>query len=403
VSKSTSVHASLEREERSSNRDMVFSFRWRCVLTGRHSLLPLACLVSACQTSPSVTPIHPEVYDYLVQDLCVDDAGQMLAADPATCRNRRNVKLGEPLPYLLTDWDKREKRAYQAVSSFPIRGEDGLTRIMVSKTFPDNLETDFAFGFNVERGDGFDLIDINFDGFASFIRTFDGGCQDQLWAPSLTLRDPSTPSQRAGGWLLFPLSRSPGEWLEVEAVVHTTAKIQLSKVTGNTDCKSGSSLGQTYWYAPADYLFESSKALRAIKSAHFASDDLASENNALEVYYFTREYGFTRWEAWVPRGRCYKIAAEVPSGNLRPHCDPERRLPKPYAGEGVGRPELDLRARCDLMVDSNTRHPDVNRWGDQDWVRIDCRDNTRFVALERPHLMLSREMAQTNGVDDVDF
>lgn len=367
------------------------------------AVLLLAACASACQATQQREPINPELYDYLVQDVCLDDEGGVTGADPATCEKRRNVVIGEPIPYLLTDWDTQGKRAFQAVSSFPVRAEDGHTRIMVSKNFGADLGADFEFEFNPLRGDGYDLLDINFSGFVSFIRTFDGSCGDQLWAPSLGLRDIERPGVRSGGWILFPLKEPPGSWAPITTVVNKTAKIQLGQPLANSQCASGSSLARTFWHAPADYNFESGKTLRAIKSLHFAATDVGAENNALELYYFTKEYGFTRWEAWIPRRRCYDIAANTPPGQLRPNCEPDRSPPKADLALGAGDPKLNLRARCSRLIVSATGHPDVDRWGGQDWVRIDCRDNSRHSPLRKPQLMLANEMAQINGVDDVDF
>ena len=71
--------------------------------------------------------------------------------------------------------------------------------------------------------------------------------------------------------------------------------------------------------------------------------------------------------------------------------------------EPASGPELDLRDRCVDMNVTSTGHPDVERWGDQDWVRVDCRDLTRYVALNEPIIMLDKRMAQINGVDDIDY
>lgn len=349
-------------------------------------------LASACQASPSYGQIDPELYDYLVQDVCLDVAGEVTGEDPANCSFRRNLGVNENLPYLLTDWDQTAQIAYQTVSSTPVLGLDGHVRIMVSKSFPEEISSDFLFSFEPSRGDGYDLLDINSRDFTSFIRTFDGGCQDQLWAPALNLRDPRSPRERAGGWLLFPLAPAPSAWSDVESKVHTIAKIQLSRSVTSPGCHSGESVAKTFWHPPEDYVFESGKILRAIKSEHFASPDLSSAENSLELYYFTKEYGFSRWEAWVPRERCYGTADKTPEGLLRPHCDPDRRPAQVYRGDFNKNPELDLRSRCDRMIVTGTGQPDIALWGGQEWVRIDCRDNTRWIRLNKPQLMISESM-----------
>lgn len=349
-------------------------------------------LTSACQAEPPHRKIDPELYDYLVQDVCLDASGEVTSNDPVECPRRRNLDVAEKAPYLLTDWDKGAQIAYQAVSSTPVLAAGGDVQIMVSKTFPDEISSDFSFKFDPSRGDGYDLIDINVKDFISFVRTFDGGCKDQRWASTLDSRDERAPYAGLGGWLLFPLAPAPSAWSDVASKVHPIAKIQLSTAGTNPACQSGENFAKTVWHPPQDYVFESGKVLRAIKSEHFASPDLSSRENSLELYYFTREYGFTRWEAWVPRRRCYTIAETTPEGQLRPHCEPDRRPARVYQRDSKKSSELDLRARCDRMIVSETGQPDTASWGGQEWVRIDCRDNSRLVRLNEPQLMVSEGM-----------
>ncbi|MEO1220194.1 MAG: hypothetical protein AAFY42_02430 [Pseudomonadota bacterium] len=356
-----------------------------------------------------------ELYDYLVQDVCINDQGEAIAGDPAVCPKTRNIKVGEPSPYIVTDWDTANSVSYTAWNSIPVQGEDGNVRVMVSKSLETLFDEDYSFSFRPAR-DGFDLIDLSFGSYASVIRTSDGGCLDQLFSPRLArnLRSGTrfnrrrphslamlhSPQTRAGGWILFPFELAPSQWPQTSSLVHRNVRTPLQPESG---CNTGGSRGVTYWNAPADYAFERNedgvrKTLRAIRSDHFGKRNLSSRSNALERFYFTREYGMTRWEAWIPRRRCVARAERAPQGSLRSQCFPEAG--EPASGDY---PELPLRDRCQDLNGTDTGHPDVARWGDQDWVRVDCRDMTRYVELRQPVLMLDRNMAQINGVDDIDF
>jgi hypothetical protein len=87
----------------------------------------------SCSTAAAQTAAHPELYDYLVQDVCVDSNDRIIAGDPATCSRHRNLKLGEKSPFVLTDWNTRFRTTNFAWSSFPVRGIDGRTRVITVK------------------------------------------------------------------------------------------------------------------------------------------------------------------------------------------------------------------------------------------------------------------------------
>jgi hypothetical protein len=374
---------------------------------------------AAALLCPSLTQAQSkasaELYDYLVQNVCVDAKGEAVKGDPAVCSMTRNIKVGEPSPYLLTDWDTAHGVSYGAWNSIPVLGEDGNKRVLVSKSLLSRYDADFTFSFNVIN-DGFDLIDLTYGPYASIIRTYDGGCLDQLFSPrtARNLRRGtrfnrrrthsrsilSAPEARAGGWILFPFDLPPSEWPQTTWVAHPNVRTPLQAESG---CNTGGSRGVTFWNAPIEYSYEGNedgvrKSLLTIRSDHFGKRNLSSKSNALEMFYFTREYGMTRWENWVPRRRCIAEADRVPMGTLRSQCFPERG--DPAVGDY---PEVPLRNRCNDLNATDTGHPDVARWGDQDWVRVDCRDMTRYVELNQPVLMLDKRMAQINGVDDIDF
>jgi hypothetical protein len=325
--------------------------------------------------------ISPELYDYLVQDVCIDDAGSITAEDPITCAKRRDIMLGEKSPYLLTDTDTSNNATYQAMNSVPVRGTDGSIRILYPKLNQGPFDKSFRMTRFTESVDGYDLADISNSDFVSMIRTSDGGCFDQIWSRT---GKHQTVAQRAGGWALFPLATPPGQWLPSQSEIIRTHKVQLTSGLGH--CKNGSSRGITYWTRAAPFVFNTGKTVSAITSSHFANARLSRVNNALERFYFSREYGFTRWEAWVPQQRCVKER-----GKTAAICFPGRADYPPS-----------LHGRCNQNNKGSTGIAGLNRWGNQNWVRVDCRDLTNHIALDTPTRLMTRDMANTNGVRDID-
>jgi len=342
-------------------------------------IVVMLSLLSA--VSPARAGANAELLDYLIQDVCVNASDIAIAGDPASCGSRRNIRIGEPSPYIVTDFDRGNNNAtYFAMNSFPVLGMDGTVKVMHAKSGQGNFTANYAFNFDVAR-DGYDFTDTTNSGYASFVRTSDGGCYDQIWS-----RNGSAASMidRAGGWILFAFAGLPSNWAQTNIAHPTTYHVQLTP--NRPGCQNGHSTGTTYWNAPAAYQFETYKVLTAIRSDHFANDTLSQSGNALERYYFTKEYGFTRWEAWMPQSRCF---SERGSGD--PSCHPENAAAYPLQG------------RCSIMNTSSTGIPGLDAWGGQYWVRVDCRDQTNYIAINTPMIMLDNVMAQNDGYVDIDY
>lgn len=340
-------------------------------------LAALPAALAALAPAPQPLRADPELLDYLIQDVCLDARGQPAPGDPALCARRRNLQVGEPTPYLVRDFDAAipGHLGYQASTSFPVRGADGGAMVMVVKNLASGFAPDFKFEFSPAR-DSFDLIDVSHGHFASVIRTSDGGCFDQAFTG---VERPRGLADRSGGWILFPLDSAPSHWPAQSIREGRTWKLQLTRDVGA--CANSTALGLTRWTAPATVTFETGRKLKAIRSDHFASTRLGDANNALERFYFTREYGFSRWEAWLPLERCQ---ADLRDGRCK-----------------AGRADYALLSRCAELDRAAKQTPGLMRLGGQDWVRVDCRDQTRYTPLARPQLMLG-SLARQNGLVDLE-
>lgn len=333
-------------------------------------------MVSACSAQ---APEQGSLTDYLIQDVCVDGSDRALPSDPATCPRKRNLKVGEGLFYILTDYDSATGQSFQATSSIPVRGANGKLLILIVKSLEGSFGTGYTFNFRPER-DAFDLIDVSNSKYASIIRTFDGGCFDQVFSHDGSR---TTLANRAGGWILFPLESAPGAWPRVQSVNHMTYRMQLSD--RGEACRDNHASGLTRWVNPALTIFESGKSLIAIRSDHFASGNLDQAENSFERNYFTREYGLTRWEAWQTLAYCQKTL-----GVSSPRCRPEDPA-NPWLG------------RCTKLKDETTGHPGSAIIGGQSWVRVMCRDQTHFIPLRFQQKFLNGMIANGSGQADIDY
>jgi hypothetical protein len=314
--------------------------------------------------------------DYLIQDVCVNAAGVVIPGDPASCPTHRNVRIGERVPYLVTDRDTANaNQTYQALFSYPVPAYDGTLKVLVSKNMQGAFNENFSFNFDEDR-DGFDLLDAS-GLYISGIRTSDGGCLDQIIS-----RDTS---QRSGGWIFFATDLGGGELNHQIRIERLNANPPAACRQANTD-KSGNyqSVSQTtaptahdVWNPPTNWTYVSGKNLRSLITYHYANYQLAQVNNALERFFFTREYGFTRWEAWVPLARCQN---EHGAGSS---------ICQPASADNF------LKGRCEASTATSV-------WGNQTWVRIDCRDSTNYIPLKTPVLPLDTKMGQSHGQVDID-
>lgn len=299
------------------------------------------------------------INDFLIQDVCVDANDRPIEGNPATCAKHRNVRAGELVPYLHTDYGPNGAR-YQAVASYPVVGRDGLLKVMVSKSMRARTKEFSSFTFNYQHlRDGFDLLETTGE-YVSGIRTSDGGCGDQIIKKNAW--------EREDGWIFFPSNQNRPqanmnhtirmERLNPPAACH--AANNYNYVSEDTEAHT-----QVVWdVVPFNYRYQSGRSMATIDSYHVAHWNLSQQDNAIEKFFFTKEYGFTRWEAWIPLSRCY--------------------------AEGhwfCNDPNMNLRGRCD--------GGGVTSWGGQTWVRTDCRDSTNYLATT-PFLPLATNMAESD-------
>ncbi len=199
--------------------------------------------------------------DFLIQDVCVDDADRPISGDPATCPQHRDLKFGEMSPYIkTTGWPGGALNA-------PAQDSGGSLLVMNSRFWSGANGQALGDYYGEFQASGFDLYEAN--GLYSSIL----GTQDQ-----------------SGGYQLFTYAGCPED---------TWVSFPMDMDLGNTDWHtiSGGCQNYTEYRHIGPYAYSTGTTLDTIVSYHYAGSPGSLGN--MEAFYYTREYGMTMWQSWV--------------------------------------------------------------------------------------------------------
>lgn len=255
-------------------------------------------LVTVTANAPTkVSDLNSSQYlSWIMKSVCVNAQGNLVSADPyygcPIGTTIRKIQVGDAMPY-----NNFNQMKYQISDSFVLLDKVGA---------PLYLHNFDYFPFNEynahSASDGFDIYALN-NNVVSYSNTKDGGGYGTtFFGANCTF---------GSGWVLFPttnfLSPSQGFWPIAGNYWEQNGQAFFGS------CPLGYSTNTlTSWEFKSAYNYgginaNPVKAMQTIVSYHgFETDDgvNASQNfiqrGHLEVYYFTREYGLTRWEVWTP-------------------------------------------------------------------------------------------------------
>jgi hypothetical protein len=269
---------------------MRFKSNWATVFA-IVAVLALGCPGSA-QAAASVAQLNAnDPMSWLVKSVCTDSQNLVLPVDPyGGCpvgAAIRKIQSGDPLPY-----HNIEQGGYQQRDAYPVYSPSDA-KTWVIATFDYSPFNEYSL-FN--GTDGYDVYALQ-NGWATITNTSDGGGYGQtFYGSGCTV---------GGGWGLFPT---------VGFLNGSKATLAIADVyweqTGQSypgACPSHySTTTLTTWKHQPRFQFggvngNPTKTMDALISYHgFRSGAGFLQNGHLEVFYFTREYGITRWEAWAP-------------------------------------------------------------------------------------------------------
>ena len=260
-------------------------------------------------TNKSLSP--SEILDFLTQNVCVDSNDNIVEIDPVECPidedtnySTRDLRKGERTPYYKIDqlgvqamvsflsetpdnnnlwvntfdWGHGD---YRDANSNPMYNDDGT---IARQAY---LETTDDFS-SPSRHDIMDSILKNNIAGNSTAPIVDwiaiSGTQRHYWLDDCSLKGVT------GAWLLFP-----------ENTVDNTLGSYVSELIGvpidSNDCPSNRSKTITSWIKGLKE-YTNGQVLPTITVVHTCGNDLNITNDCYEKYFFTKEYGFTRWEQW---------------------------------------------------------------------------------------------------------
>ena len=240
--------------------------------------------------------------DYFIQKVCVDAQGHVLPADPyhpPPGSHLRNLLPGEKFPYYKHDQaGPLHPDGVQRHDSYPVLDKEGREFFL----------NPFYFGENVP-GNGYDLYAIR-SGWASAPSTFDGGGFSTTF-----FGEDGGQAVPYNGWIFFPESFVTGGYVPGRASKPITGRDWEQNGEPWPGQPSPSFLlrhaSEDAWRLVPSCEFggiggAETKSLDAIQVVHgYVSKsepghDLNLTRGHLEIYYFTKLYGATRWEVWRP-------------------------------------------------------------------------------------------------------
>lgn len=261
------------------------------------------CVLSPVKTAHAST--LPAEYDWLIKDVCADASNTPVPTDPyygcPAGTTERDIQVGEPLPYINHDQPQAgHPDGYQRRDAYPVIDKTGNPLIVNAMDFG----YDRPYGtFEAGDGDGYDLYTIR-NGWVSAAGTRDGGGYSQTFYGS-----GCTPYN---GWIFFPTSflqdltaSSSGQG----SVAITDDYWEDSAQNWPGVCSSFTRFDTstiTSWEFKPSFAFGGLngapvKYMDTIVSTHgYSNSPSFVTNGGLEVFYFTKQYGVTRWEAWAP-------------------------------------------------------------------------------------------------------
>ena len=235
---------------------------------------------------------------FMTQSICLSPT----QSDPYECPTAtRDLLVGENLPYMNHDLYPETGETFQISNSFPMKHSDGSVRVLQTLDYvahgaglqPGNIK---SFQFDVDY-DGYNANSMNVGSqYVNILGTADPSSGVQLFvAPDCSLVD---------SWGLFGK-----EVFELKEGRHLFKLNVVRSALGDSgwECPEFYNDGYTTYEDIHNFTYSSGKVMETVKISHWGGTTVETATGA-EKEFFTKEYGLTRWEAWVK--------GAVPGGGL---------------------------------------------------------------------------------------
>jgi hypothetical protein len=254
-------------------------------------------------TAQTVVATPDTIRDFMIQNVCLDGSGAVLAGVAPTagdprCLAQRDLAPGERLPYHKHDHPSPDERegapaGYQRHDSFPV--ETAGFGTAVEHSFDFGSGEGRRFGVFDTGSDGGDIAILS-PGTVSFGATEDGGGGFQLFVGEC--QGPVEAAALTHSWIVVTFD--PGHPAPLEG--ETIARLNDLRQGQQETCPTRFNPAFTSWRA-APFRYRAAPGqgtpitLTSLISEHYGGASRATADH-VERFYFTRELGGTRWERW---------------------------------------------------------------------------------------------------------
>lgn len=357
----------------------------------RH-LLPAAGLALALGTAmPAAAQMRSDrMADFMVMDVCVDRQDKILtdlAPGDAGCDRRRNIRAGEPIPYHLHNYPARNTPCQARLGTVskdnvPIE-KNGVTRIVsfydkgVDHSCPDVSPDAPRFG-EVDAGREGGSVQWVDDQWAYTMGSWSPVALS-YWLTPACEETPDTSGRFRYGWVTAPAALPPRG-----SGGHAVFESKLVAVKGGSTLSEGCpkryNKPLTVWLRD-DFTYKSGHDMDSVISMRFSSSDRDGDGpgkaTQVEITYWTKEFGLTRWEKWArqdwvhPRsGKEVAVLGDtLAEGDS---CSP------PYVFQAAPAPRLSIEAK-ETGGKFGRTITDPKTGESHDWYMSLCSDYTNIV------------------------
>jgi len=260
----------------------------------------LGILAAFCGSYANAATVPPAgwdtVYDFAVQDVCVDHEDKIIPDatpldDASKCSKHRNMKPGELPPYHKNDWPtaaqaETRPNGNQSNDTFPILTKGYGVAVVQLRSFLDPAGKPLPY--QPRRGGGGVYL-FSDTTMASGVTEDPNGLQF-FYGPNCSASDPLR--RIFDAWVVVDKSYEP------ERPGHMVARLtRFPERCARLTYAYTSWLTRPVTFRVRSNGAETKRSLQTLISDHFGGESLERASN-MERFYFTRELGLVRWERW---------------------------------------------------------------------------------------------------------
>ena len=337
-----------------------------------------------------------EIRDFLVMDVCVDQADRILpnlVPGDRACMRRRDVRDGEIPPYRLRNFRHQASACSRSPSAIfkentPVT-INGTTRVVSSYSREADVE---CRGAPVDKGglaDGGSSIQWFDSKYAFIMGSWSPVALSSFVTPNCS-NVPASSERFFRGWVIAPIdlptARKPG--FGVFQSAHTTSEPDSLMEA----CPLRFRRALTTWHM-SEVTYRSGGRLDSIVSNHYAQMDGTGTTPGaamqVERTYWTREFGLTRWEKWA-RIDWRHVRSGEPAQELAKRVRSSGRCSPPSRDRIVFNQNFTIQPRD--HAEFFLEHAETNNKSlESRWVMTLCEDYTNLVRETPPAGSQSRQ------------